>query len=42
LSPHKENAVNFLDWFDTLKCYELKYSDNAKMINAVKLLFKKE
>jgi len=42
LSPIKENAVAFLNWFDTLKCYELKYSDNTIMMKTVKKLFQNE
>ena len=42
LSPIKENAAAFLNWFDTVSCYELKYSDNATMIATVKNLFDNE
>ena len=42
LSPIKENATAFLNWFDTLKCYELKYSDNTNMIETVNNLFENE
>ncbi|WGH75405.1 nucleotidyltransferase family protein [Tenacibaculum tangerinum] len=36
LSPSRENAEIFLDWFDKLPCYQLTYSDNEKMITTVK------
>ncbi|SDR72912.1 hypothetical protein SAMN05216503_0642 [Polaribacter sp. KT25b] len=39
LSPKKENAQIFLDWFEGLKCYQLTYSDNKKMIASVTKLF---
>ena len=42
LSPKKENAQLFLDWFDTLDCYQLTYSKNEEMIEAVSKIFKNE
>ena len=39
LSPKKENAQLFLDWFAGLKCYQLTYSDNKKMIASVTKIF---
>lgn len=42
LSPIKENAAAFLNWFDSATCYELKYSNNATMIATVKTLFNNE
>lgn len=39
LSPKKENAKVFLDWFSNVKCYQLKYSENEKMIATVNSLF---
>jgi hypothetical protein len=42
LSPKKENAQLFLDWFDTLHCYQLTYSKNEEMIEAVSKIFKNE
>lgn len=39
LSPKIENAKVFLDWFSNLKCYQLKYSENKKMIATVNTLF---
>ena len=39
LSPKTENAQVFLDWFATLNCYQLTYSDNNKMIATVHKLF---
>jgi len=40
LSPIAENAAVFLDWFVGLNCYQITYSDNAKMIAAVSKIFK--
>ncbi|SEB77101.1 hypothetical protein SAMN04489761_1719 [Tenacibaculum sp. MAR_2009_124] len=42
LSPHPENAKNFLDWFEELTCYSLIYSNNEKMIATSKKLFADE
>lgn len=39
LSPKTENAQVFLDWFSTLNCYQLTYSNNEKMIATVHKLF---
>ena len=39
LSPIKENASIFLNWFSRIPCYEIIYSDNTKMIEAVTKLF---
>ena len=39
LSPLPENAAIFLDWFAQLECYKIKYSENEKMIAAVRELF---
>jgi hypothetical protein len=39
LSPIKENAQVFLDWFDGLNCYQLTYSKNDEMIETVTNLF---
>ena len=39
LSPIKENAQLFLDWFDTLNCYQITYSENKKMIETVAKIF---
>jgi hypothetical protein len=39
LSPIKENAQTFLDWFENLNCYQLTYSENEKMIETVSNLF---
>jgi hypothetical protein len=40
LSPIAENAEVFLDWFGGLNCYQITYSENAKMIAAVSKIFK--
>ena len=37
--PKKENATVFLDWFETLNCYQITYSKNKKMIQAVSKIF---
>lgn len=42
LSPIKENAQLFLDWFKALNCYQLTYSDNDKMIQTVTKIFNNE
>ena len=39
ISPVEENAARFLDWFLVLPCYQLTYSDNEKMVTAVKNIF---
>ena len=39
LSPLPENAAIFLDWFESLNCYQITYSDNEKMIGKVRELF---
>ncbi|PQJ82592.1 phosphoenolpyruvate carboxykinase (ATP) [Polaribacter glomeratus] len=39
LSPKKENAQLFLDWFEGLNCYQLTYSNNEKMIETVTKIF---
>jgi hypothetical protein len=42
LSPIKENAQIFLDWFDSLNCYQLTYSKNEEMIKTVYKIFDNE
>lgn len=39
LSPKKENAKIFLNWFATVTCYQLRYSKNEEMIATVNQLF---
>ncbi|WP_397447341.1 hypothetical protein [Polaribacter sp. R77954] len=39
LSPITKNAQVFLDWFDSLNCYQLTYSENEKMIATVSKIF---
>jgi hypothetical protein len=39
LSPKKENAKLFLNWFEGLNCYQLTYSNNSKMIETVRKIF---
>ncbi len=39
LSPIKENAQSFLNWFTELPCYQLTYSNNEKMIETVSKIF---
>jgi hypothetical protein len=40
LSPEPQNAPLFLDWFTSLTCYSLIYSDNELMYHCVKKLYK--
>ena len=42
LSPNKENAAIFLDWFSKLNCYSLTYSKNEEMIDVVTKIFNDE
>ncbi|OSY88503.1 hypothetical protein WH52_07055 [Tenacibaculum holothuriorum] len=42
LSPLKENAEIFLNWFTNLNCYQLTYSDNNKMVAIVSKIFNNE
>jgi hypothetical protein len=42
LSSKKENAQLFLNWFEGLKCHQLTYSNNEKMIESVAKLFDNE
>ena len=42
LSPKKENAQIFLDWFGGLNCYQLTYSNNEEMIKTVSNIFKND
>ena len=42
LSPIKENAQVFLDWFSFLNCYQITYSENKKMIATVAEVFNDE
>ena len=39
LSPKKENAQIFLDWFASLNCYQLTYSKNEEMLKTVSKIF---
>lgn len=42
LSPEEENARFFLDWIADLPTYRLRYSNNEKMVDAVKELLSGE
>ncbi|CAA0144065.1 phosphoenolpyruvate carboxykinase (ATP) [Tenacibaculum maritimum] len=42
LSPSPKNAQSFLNWFSSLTCYELTYSNNKKMIESVQEIFANE
>lgn len=42
LSPKKENAQIFLDWFASLNCYQLTYSENEEMVKTVSKIFNNE
>ena len=39
ISPKVENTQVFLDWFASLKCYQLTYSNNDEMIKTVSKVF---
>ena len=39
LSPKKENATTFLEWFATLNCYQITYSQTNEMVASVTKLF---
>ncbi len=39
LSPESKNAQQFLDWFITMPCYQLTYSDTELMYHTVDNLF---
>ena len=39
LSPKKENATTFLEWFATLNCYQITYSQTNEMIASVTKIF---
>lgn len=39
LSPKKENATTFLEWFDTLNCYQITYSQTNEMVASVSKIF---
>lgn len=40
ISPVTENSSKFLDWFLALPSYRLTYSDNEKMVEAIRQLFR--
>ncbi|MEN8158142.1 MAG: hypothetical protein ABFS10_14415 [Bacteroidota bacterium] len=40
VSKQYENAERFLDWFLSLPCYQLTYSDNDQMIAVIQNLFR--
>lgn len=42
LSPRKDNATSFLNWFQTLNCFQITYSENQKMIETVGEIFNYE
>ena len=39
LSPKKENAATFLEWFATLNCYQITYSQTNEMVASVSKIF---
>ncbi len=39
LSSETNNAQQFLDWFATMPCYQLTYSDNELMYQTAHKLF---
>lgn len=38
LSKEAENVASFLDWFSTINCYQLTYSNNERMVATIKKL----
>lgn len=42
ISSIPENVTVFLDWFSSLPCYQLTYSNNEKMIRAIEKVFKND
>ena len=42
ISQKQENVSIFLDWFSSLPCYELTYSDNQKMIDTMSKVINNE
>ncbi|CAI8413814.1 MAG: Uncharacterised protein [Flavobacterium sp. SCGC AAA160-P02] len=42
ISPEAENANIFLTWFSSLPCYQLTYSNNEMMYDAIKRIFDNE
>tara|TARA_B100000767_G_C19753289_1_gene531790 strand:+ start:1134 stop:2264 length:1131 start_codon:yes stop_codon:yes gene_type:complete len=39
LSPKKENATTFLEWFARLNCYQITYSQTNEMVASVSKIF---
>ncbi|WP_299012218.1 hypothetical protein [uncultured Polaribacter sp.] len=42
LSPEQKNAEIFLNWFQSLNCYQITYANNKKMIDTVSKIFNNE
>lgn len=42
ISPLEKNALQFLNWFEKLPCYQLTYSNNEVMLKTVKNIFNNE
>ncbi|MDG1040485.1 MAG: hypothetical protein P8H13_01355 [Polaribacter sp.] len=42
ISPRKENAQKFLNWFQNTNCYQLTYSETNALITTVSKLFQNE
>ncbi|MBL4604220.1 MAG: hypothetical protein JKY02_00705, partial [Flavobacteriaceae bacterium] len=42
ISSIPKNVTVFLDWFSSLPCYQLTYSNNEKMISTVEKIFKND
>ena len=42
ISPLRENVSRFLDWYSSVNCYELIYSNNQEMLEKVEELFSDE
>lgn len=39
LSPKKENVTTFLEWFSTVNCYQITYSQTNEMVASVSKIF---
>jgi hypothetical protein len=42
ISPEPENAKRFMNWFSSIPCFQLTYSDNNKMVQTIKNMLSDE
>ena len=42
ISPEEKNAKQFLNWFEKLPCWQIKYSNNEAMVETVRKIFEDE